>query len=497
VKPQTMTTTPDGRAGTGQPAAGQSRRRWLVLAVLAAVAFMAQLDLYIVNVAVPAMGHSFPGATLSSLSWVLNAYAIVFAALLVPAGRLTDHYGRRRALLLGVVVFTGASVVCALGPTLPIVVAGRLLQGVGAAMILPPSLGLLWPAFPKREHNLVVGIWAGVAAVAGSSGPVLGGLLVSIDWRWIFLINLPIGVAIVIGGRIVLPEARAEQGARLPSATSVAAVLAAVALIVLATVQGARWGWGNAGVYALLAGGLLAAGLTVWQAVHSPRAIAEASLFRSRQFATASIALFLFFLAFGTWLLLTVLFFENVWHYSALETGLAIVPGPLTSAVLAINTGRITALLGRSASAAIGSLAFAGAGVFWLLTVSSHPGYVATFLPGLILCGIGAGMTQAPLFAAASTLAADRATTGSAVLNMMRQVGSALGVAVLVALMAGRHVNPIGGYDRGWVFLSATAVAAALTILAGARGRAASPSSALSSSVPGTHSRSSDREGPS
>ena len=171
--------------------------RWRVLTVLAAVASMAQLDLFIVNIALPAMGRSFAGAELSSLSWVLNAYAIVFAALLVPAGRLADHYGRRLFLIGGVVAFTLASVVCSVAPSLGVLVAGRAVQAVGVAAIVPASLGLLLPAFPRRQHTLVVGIWAGVAAVAATSGPVLGGFLVAVDWRWIFLVNVPIGVVTI------------------------------------------------------------------------------------------------------------------------------------------------------------------------------------------------------------------------------------------------------------------------------------------------------------
>src|SRR6202789_3768397 len=154
---------PGGPTDEGHP------RKWLILCVLAAVAFMAQLDLFIVNVAVPAMGRSFHGAGLSDLSWVLNAYSIVFAALLVPAGRLADHFGRRRFLLAGLVIFTLASVLGALAPTLRVV---------------------------------VIGVWGGGAAVAASARPPIGGLLVAVDWRWIFLVNLPIGIAAVIGGMI-------------------------------------------------------------------------------------------------------------------------------------------------------------------------------------------------------------------------------------------------------------------------------------------------------
>src|ERR1700690_4002665 len=232
-------TTATGDRAAGPPAATEDQghpNRWRILAVLAAVAFMAQLDLFIVNIAVPAIGRSF-GGSLSGLSWVLNAYAIIFAALLVPAGRLADHFGRRRFLLVGVAVFTLASAACAAAPTLGVLVAARAVQAVGAALIVPTSLGLLYPAFPKRQHAMVVGVWAGVAAVAGTAGPPVGGLLVGVNWRWIFLINVPIGVATLIAGRRILPEVRAAAGSRLPDWVSSVLLLASVTLLVLGTVQ--------------------------------------------------------------------------------------------------------------------------------------------------------------------------------------------------------------------------------------------------------------------
>jgi MFS family permease len=196
------------------PAEQGHPQRWRILVVLAAVAFMAQLDLFIVNIAVPSMSRSFSGAGLSSLSWVLNAYAIVFAALLVPAGRLADHFGRRRFLLAGVAIFTAASVLCAVAPVLGVLIAGRVLQAAGAAAIVPASLGLLLPSFPARQQTAAVGVWAGVAAVAASSGAPVGGLLVGFSWRWIFLVNVPIGVATIVAGLRILPEVRAPRGTR-------------------------------------------------------------------------------------------------------------------------------------------------------------------------------------------------------------------------------------------------------------------------------------------
>ena len=453
-----------GLGGAGDADQGHPRR-WRIMVVLAAVAFMAQLDLFIVNIALPAMSRSF-GSGLSSLSWVLNAYAIVFAALLVPAGRLADHFGRRLFLLVGVGVFTAASVLCALAPGLSVLVVGRVVQAIGAAMIVPTSLGLLLPAFPKRQHTLVVGIWAGVAAVAASSGPVVGGLLVTIDWRWIFLVNAPIGVATIVAGRRVLPEIRAQKGARLPDPVSVVSVLAAVTLLVYATVQGSAWGWDSPSIVALFAGAALATAVTVRRSRRHPEALIQATLFRSRQFTAASLALFLFFVAFAAWLLITVLFLQDAWHYSALEAGLAIAPGPLTAVVFALSSGRIANRFGRTWPAAIGALSVTLAGIFWIVATPAHPSYLAGFLPGMILGGAGSGLAQAPLFASASTLPAHRATTGSAVLNMSRQVGSAVGVALLVALLASPDPHTLSAFHRGWALVVFAAAAAGVLVVA-------------------------------
>lgn len=447
--------------------------RWLILVVLAAVAFMAQLDLFIVNVALPAMGNSFGSAHLGGLSWVLNAYGIVFAALLVPAGRLADHYGRRVFLLAGVATFTLASIICAFAPSLPVMVGGRVIQAVGAALIVPTSLGLLYPSFPKEQHNLVVGIWAGVAAVAAASGPTVGGLLVGIDWRLIFLVNAPIGLATIVAGTYVLPEIRAHVAAKLPDVLSGVSLFAAILLLTFATVQSSSWGWDCPATLILLAAAAVAGAVAVRRAITVPNALVEASLFRSRQFTGATLGLFLFFVGFAAWLLLTVLLFQNEWHYSALRTGLAIAPGPLSAAVFAVNAGRITGRFGRTAPAIAGTLLFAAANLFWLLAAHGHPNYVAGVLPGLFIGGSGAGLTQAPLFATASVLPPERATTGSGVLNMARQLGSAIGVAILVTLLASAPAGSMTGYRHGWIMNLAAGVAAAIAIAVSGRSRRA------------------------
>jgi EmrB/QacA subfamily drug resistance transporter len=440
----------DARAG-GPVAPGEGHpARWWILVVLAAVAFMAQLDLFIVNIALPTIGRSYGGAGLSGLSWILNGYAIVFAALLVPAGRLADHFGRRRFLLAGVLVFTVASAVCAAAPALGILVGARVVQAAGAALIVPTSLGLLYPAFARRQHAMVVGIWAGVAAVAGTAGPPVGGLLVGVDWRLIFLINVPIGVATLVAGRRVLPEVRAERGSRLPDGLSAVLLLAAVTLLVLATVQGPSWGWANPRTVALLAAAPTAVVLTVLRTLRHPHALIERGLFSSRPFTGATVALFVFYVGFAIFLLSVVLFLQGEWHYSAVKAGLAIAPGPATAAVFAVNAGRISARLGRTLPAMLGTACMAVSAGLWILATGPSPAYATSFLPGLLIAGVSAGLTQAPLFAAAGTLPPDRATTGSAVLNMARQVGSAIGVAVAVVILGTTSAHTVAEFHRAW-----------------------------------------------
>src|SRR5579875_3816675 len=468
-----MAATADEVAAGPVPEAGQGHpRRWRILAVLAAVAFMAQLDLFIVNIAVPAIGHSF-GGSLSGLSWVLNANAIVFAALLVPAGRLADQFGRRRFLLAGVGLFTLSTTLSAVAPGLGVLVAGRALQGAGAAMMVPTSLGLLLSVHPKSQHTKMSGVWAGIAGLGGACGGPLAGLLVGIDWRLVFLVNVPIGVATLLVGSRVLPETRGPQGTRLPDPLSIVTLLAAVTLCVLAIVQGSSWGWASPSILALFAGSAFCAMATVRRSLHQPNAVIEAALFHSRAFATGTVALLLYYVAFSTWLLATVMFLQDGWHYGLVESGLALAPAPLVAAIFGANSGRIAARVGTSVLAVGGPLCMALAGVFWLTATPAHAAYLAGFLPGLVLAGISSGLTQAALYATTGTLPAKRQATGSAVLNTSRQIGTALGVAVLVLLLGTAHAHDLAAFQRGWTLIVLAATSASATVLVGSVHRTA------------------------
>jgi MFS family permease len=367
-------------------------------------------------------------------------------------------------LLWGVAVFTAASAVAAAAPSLGVLVGARAVQAVGAAMIVPTSLGLLYPSFPKEQHTLVVGLWAGVAAVAASAGPPVGGLLVSVDWRWIFLINLPIGVATIVAGARILPEVREHSGARLPDVTSIVSLLGATSLIVLGTSEGSQWGWGAARTIVVFAAGVLLGALAVQRTLRARTPVIEPKLFASRPFTAATIALFSYFIGFAIFLLGSALFMQQVWHFSALKAGLSLAPAPVASIAFAVSAGPIQRRLGRTIPAVTGTTIMAIAAASWLVLVGDQPAYWSAMFPGLVLMGVSGGLSQAPMFAAASTLDPDRATTGSAVLNMSRQVGSALGVALLVATTTA--ISGVAGYDRAWAIQLAAGLVAAASLLA-------------------------------
>src|SRR3954468_23766152 len=226
--------------------------RGRVAAIVSVGVFVASLDLFIVNIAFPDLQRDFAGTSLASLSWVLNAYAIVFAALLVPAGRWADRVGRKRAFLGGLALFTAASAACAAAPSVGVLVAARIVQATGAAILTPASLGLLLPEFPPEKRGLAIGLWAAVGGTAAAAGPVIGGLLVELSWRWVFLVNVPVGIAAIVAGSRVLREIR-EEGAERPDLVGAGLLTGGVATLIAAIVEGPDWGWSDPRVLGLLA----------------------------------------------------------------------------------------------------------------------------------------------------------------------------------------------------------------------------------------------------
>jgi EmrB/QacA subfamily drug resistance transporter len=436
-----------------------------IFAVVTAGVVMSNLDLFIVNVALPVVGEHFHGTSLSSLSWILNAYAVIFAALLIPAGSLADRTGPRRAYLLGIAVFTVASLLCALAPTVWALIAARVLQAAGAAMLIPASLGILLAVAPPEKRVATVRAWTAASGVAAALGPVAGGLLTALDWRWVFLVNLPIGLATLIAGPRVLPVAEGRPSSPRPDLTGAGVLTASIALLTLGLVKTNDWTAAQ-----LLACFGAAVALLVWflrrSAAHEAP-IVPMSLFRIPAFGKATLANLLFAVAFSMMLLSVVLWCQGVWHWSALRTGLAVAPGPLMVPALAIGAGPITRRIGAGPVAAAGCFFFALGNLWWITQAGLSPSYVQGMLPGMILTGIGVGLALPTLVGAAVTaLPPQSFATGSAVVTMARQIGSVLGVAALVAIL-GAAGTPSAGFDHGWLLAiaaSAATAAGALTI---------------------------------
>ena len=442
--------------------------RWKVLIVVSAAVFMSSLDLFIVNIAFPDIERDFGGTSLGSLSWILNAYAIVFAALLVPAGRTADRLGRKRAFVTGVAVFTAASALCAAAPSVELLVAARVLQALGAAAVFPTSLALLLPEFPPEQRRTAVSIWAAAGGVAAAAGPPLGGLLVQAGWPLVFLVNVPIGIVLLVAAVRTLAETREPKGSPAPDLAGAALLTAAIGALTFAIVKAADWGWGNGRTLALLvAAALLLAAFWRRSTTHAAP-IVEPELLEVRSFALANAGALLFFMAFGAMLLAGVLFLTGVWHESVLRAGLQIAPGPAMAALFAVPAGLLAARVGERVTGAAGALLFALGGAWWISRIGPVPHYASDFLPGMALGGAGVGLVIPSLTSAAtSSLPPERFATGSAVLSMSRQIGVALGVAVLVSIVGTPAPDEaVASFKDGYTFIAVIALAAAVAIAA-------------------------------
>lgn len=436
-----------------------------VLVVLSVAAFMASLDLFIVNVAFPGIARDFAGSSLADLSWVLNGYAVLYAALLVPLGRLADRYGRMAGFLGGLALFTAASAACAASQSLWQLVFFRGLQAVGAAALTPTSLGLLLAATPAERRVRAVRSWAAIGALAAAFGPVIGGLLVQASWRWVFVVNVPVGIAGLIAARRIVPDSRDLAVTRIPDLLGAVLAAAGIGALALGLVEAPDWGWTSYGVLGSLAVAVVAtAGFWLRSSRH-PLPVVELALLRVRAFAWSNVTAVLFSVAFAGALLAAVLWLQDVWHWSALKTGLGLAPGPLMVPVFAAVAQRLSARVPVGLLAAAGCLAFGAGTAIVALSVGPSASYAADFLPGWLVGGVGVGLAFPTIISAATAdLPPARSATGSAIVTMSRQVGLVLGVSALVAVIGAPHGYAAvhAGFRDAWWVLAGVAVAAAI-----------------------------------
>jgi len=431
------------------------------VAIACAGAFLVFLDATIVNIAFPDISASFAGSGRAELSWVLDGYFVVIAALLVPAGGLADRFGHKRIFLLGIAGFTLASLLCAIAPSLELLITFRVLQGIGAALIAPTSLALVLDAFPAERRAAGVGLWGAAAAAAAAVGPTLGGALVELsDWRLVFLVNLPIGATILLFGSRRLRE-RAKLDTHLPDLPGALMLALGLALVTLAIVEGNEWGWTAASTLGCFTAAAALLGGVVWRSTRHPRPIVDPALFAHRSFRIGNLGTLLFAAAFFSLILGNVVFLTSIWGYSVLQAGAATLPGPALSTVFAGPAGRLADRFGHRAVIVPGTLIFA-AGTMVLRSAGAEPDWLGLWLPGACLTGIGIGLAFPTLGSAAvRDVPADSFATASAVNAAFRQVGAVLGTAILVAIVGDplSLAEALSVSDSAYLF----AVCAALT----------------------------------
>jgi EmrB/QacA subfamily drug resistance transporter len=366
---------------------------------------------------------------------------------------------------MGLGLFTTASVLCAIASSLGALVAARILQGGGGALMLPTSLGLLLPAFGPARKGAAIGLWSAIGGAAAAFGPPIGGLLVQASWRWVFLVNLPFSLLALVVGVRVLKEVK-DPVAHKADLVGAGLLSIAVASLAAAIVEGSTWGWTSGAILGAFALALVASVLLVVRSGRHPNPIIEPAVIRQRAVALADVSSLVFFAGFGAMVLGGVLFLTEVWHEPVLRAGFMIAPGPLTAAICAFPGGLLGARFSHRLVGTIGSLLFAGAALWWIRRTGVTPDYVGAYLPGSIATGVGVGLMLPALGGAATaSLPPERSATGTALYAMGRQIGLALGVSCLVAVLGtATGVAAVHAFHHAWLFMAACSLVSGLVL---------------------------------
>jgi EmrB/QacA subfamily drug resistance transporter len=414
------------------------RARWIALVVLCAGFLMIILDQTIVNVALPSIQtdlHFSP----SGLAWVVNAYLIAFGGLLLLVGRLGDLIGRRRIFLIGVAVFTSASLVCGLAESQTVLVVGRFVQGIGGAMTAAVILGMIVTMFPKSdERTKAIGVYSFVAAAGGAVGLLLGGVLTqALSWHWIFFVNLPIGALTALYARRLLPQDKGlglEHGADIPGALL---LVSALMLAVYTIVEAGRYSWGSAHTLGLGAVALALLGGFIWRQATAENPLISLRVFRSRTVSAANLIQILMVAGIFGMFFLGALYMQRVLRYDAIEVGLAFLPVALGIAAMSLGVAARSINRFGGRATLLPGLVLLAAGLALFSRAPAHADYATDLLPSMVLLGIGAGLAFPSLMTLAmSTATAEDSGLVSGLVNTTQQIGGALGLAVLATLSA-------------------------------------------------------------
>ncbi|MHA6821409.1 MFS transporter [Ralstonia pseudosolanacearum] len=410
---------------------------WPVFWVASVAVFLVSMDGTMLFAAFSALRGGFPQATAADLSWVLNAYTVAYAATLIPSGGLSDKHGRKKVFLAGVALFLAASVACGLSPSVGWLVAARVLQAIGAALLTPASLSLVLAAFPLNKRAVAISLWGAVGALAAAVGPSLGAFVIaSIGWQWAFYLNLPLGLAAMWRGATLLTETNQHTTRRPLDLFGMGLLAIGAGALALAIVQSESASWSRYEVLGIAGIGLLSVlGFVAWARV-ATAPLVDLTLFRNATYRYVNLATLSFGTAFSMMFFGFFFYMKSIWHYSLPVAGLAITPGPLLVIPVAMFSGRIASRHGHRPLLVAGSLLYASSAMWFLLVPGLTPAYLTHWLPGMLLSGLGVGMVLPSLSGAAvSRLPADHYAVGGAINQAIRQIGSVMGVALTVVLL--------------------------------------------------------------
>jgi EmrB/QacA subfamily drug resistance transporter len=453
----------------------EENRKWWTLFAVSFGLFMIMLDNTVVNVALPTMQRDLH-VSISQLEWVVIAYALTFAALLITGGKLADLYGRRRIFVLGLVVFTLSSLACGLAPSAGVLIAARAVQGVGAALMNPATLSIIVATFPPKLRGTAIGIWAGVSALALAIGPLGGGLITEhLNWNWIFFVNIPVGAIAIVVSQLVIRESRDTSVEQSIDAPGLVTSGGGLFFLSYALVEGNRHGWTSPEILSFFA--LAVAVLSAFVVFERRQRLAmlDLSLFRIGAFTGANLVAMLVSLSmFGVFFFVT-LYVQNILHYSPAKAGATFLPMVLLIIFIAPIAGRLSDKIG-SRWLMGGGMTLLGISLLLYERVTIHSDFW-TLLPPMLVGGFGMAMTMSPMTSAAmGAVPVDKAGVGSGVLNSFRQMGGSLGIALMGAIV-GSYIRPgargpaaaqdyVNGLHAGFeVGAGVTFVAAALAII--------------------------------
>lgn len=453
-----------------QPSAQASP--WPTFWIACIAVFLVSIDSTVLFAAFGALQQAFPEATPADLSWVLNAYTVVFATMLIPAGGLADAHGRKRVFLVGVALFLAASAACGMADSVGVLIAARVVQGLGAALLTPASLSIILDAFPKEKRTVAVSLWGAVGGLAAAIGPSLGSSIVDyLGWPWAFYINIPLGAVSLWFGAVKLREAKIGAVKARVDFVGMLLLIAAVGAAATAITQSESPHWSVMELAALGGASVIAFGAFIAWARIATAPLVDLSLFASRSYSAVNLATLAFGTAFAMMFFGFFAFMTGVWHYTLPAAGLAVTPGPLMVVPTAIVTGRIAARIGYRPILVTGAMVFAAAGLWMLLVPGSEPAYLTHWLPGLILSGLGVGMVLPSLSGAAvSGLPPAQYAVGSAVNQATRQLGSVMGVAITVLLVGHASLTRADFLPLYWMQIVLALVTGALCLAVQSRG---------------------------